>query len=109
MEYVWEEYFRRELRWQLSNCGKTEVLRMIAAKLHIDLNKYTNVLVTAGSESAAAARVRDMLGFTGGHETISGSAQLTSEEWVWRPSVILPGDIQQAQQTWIIINNWFTC
>ena len=107
MEYVWEEYFRRELRWQLSNCGKTEVLRMIAAKLHIDLNKYTNVLVTAGSESAAAARVRDMLGFTGGHETISGSAQLTSEEWVWRPSVILPGDIQQAQQTWIIINNWF--
>jgi hypothetical protein len=105
-DYLWEEHFRRELRWQLSDVNEVDIMRMIANKLHIDLSTYTKITVNPGSGGVEGAKIRAELN---AHETPTGAAttaNLTSAKWNWDPNTILPGDIQQAQQTWVYVNGW---
>nr|QBK88104.1 MAG: von willebrand factor type A domain protein [Marseillevirus LCMAC202] len=106
IEFLWEEYFRRELRWQQSNVEAEQVMKTIAKKLHIDLDKYTQITITAGSGGAEASMIREELGLniTDTQQTMS---KQTDEKWDWSP-IILPGDIQQAQQVWVMVNGWFS-
>ncbi len=127
VEFVWEEYFRRELRWQQSNIETDEIMKTIAKKLHIDLNKYTcGGALGEASYSADAAECSDVIlkelglsitdvqraSFPQGTAPLarSGSTQTSNtgpKKWVWEP-LILPGDVQQSQQIWLVVNRYFS-
>lgn len=77
-KYVWEEYFRRELRTQQRNLSETEKWRSVAERLRIELPKYT---CAVGDDNEYM-------------------------DWTLAEDV-RPGAIQEAQQTFLQLEGWF--
>lgn len=106
---VWEEYFRRELRWSMNDADETSMWRSIASTLHINLDLYTAIDFTRTSSGVEGEKIKALLGLASvgmdRPNVQEGSVASPIEKWTFEK--IYSGNIHRAQQTLLTTRGWF--